>query len=770
MCLMALTLALGPVAPCAPAQAAADAETIVSKALKKLRSAETINLESDYNVNISVGGSSYSHSQYGICMSGNRMERGITIDPLQPEQAWTYCLDGSTMYRRAYDKDVFGAYYNENYKENEATIKKSIEFIISNLKDLKLKKKTKNYYTITGKPGHENADEKKITLLISKTGKLVKFTGTLKRMEMDYIFVDGKYVIEGGSYSYSNIGYSEAVISLPDDVVRAQSEGSRSYVLNRVTDVSGLHGIGYDGESYYVNGNETIGKLDADWQVTALLEDPFKGLAKEADTVIDLDVVGGEIYAGVQKSGDGSATNLQIAVYDAETLKLKRFGELDAESGQSDIAGITVDTDNKCIWLSSSKGRYIYAYATDTGAFLRKVALDGAPAGISGIAYYDGWIYITSTLGGYRLSRCQVDTAADSFKVVKERELVELNDPGSRIGIAFDDADDRLLLASDSIYRYDMKVNDHPLDYSDAANWVSLPGAEELADPSKKADVFMVLPTINMNKFKPGNTDPTNLREALRFTKTFNMEKGILDDAAAIYSPLYRQTTIGSFLGEDGLIDFANVSDARRNYDDIAYADIRNAWLYYMENYSNGRPVVLFGYSQGGDMVKRLLEEFGDDSAFKEKLVAAYIIGSSVTEEDIAKYPQLSMARGEKDTGVIISFNAVDARMEMPDTKELSINPLNWKTDSTPAPAKKNLGMVTANTWGVETSETPAYCGAYIDSANGRLVVTDIEGQDELFGADNGVFRKGDYHTYDLNMFYRNLEKNVQTRIKEFCK
>lgn len=33
----------------------------------------------------------------------------------------------------------------------------------------------------------------------------------------------------------------------------------------------------------------------------------------------------------------------------------------------------------------------------------------------------------------------------------------------------------------------------------------------------------------------------------------------------------------------------------------------------------------------------------------------------------------------------------------------------------------------------------------------------------------NPPFAKGDYHMYDLNLFYRNLQKNVAARIESFC-
>ena len=301
-------------------------------------------------------------------------------------------------------------------------------------------------------------------------------------------------------------------------------------------------------------------------------------------------------------------------------------------------------------------------------------------------------------------------------------------------------------------------------DYSEEKNWVSVP--ESIA---YEADTFFILPTVNMKETEAGNEDITNTRKASRFIKTFGMEKGIVSEQTNVYAPYYRQVTLAAYLNEDGKFD-RNMEGEVTQYREIAYGDIRNAWLYYLEHLNDGRPVVLFGYSQGAEMVKMLLAEFGGEGALRDRLVAAYVIGEPVTKEYIAKYPYLQMAQGETDTGVIISYNAIDARMNPTGPWELSINPLNWKTDRTPALKESNLGFVVANTYGEITQEVPAYCGAYLDPESGRLVVTDADNQDELYAGSGGVFETGDYHMYDLNLFYRNLEKNVGDRIKAFGK
>lgn len=301
-------------------------------------------------------------------------------------------------------------------------------------------------------------------------------------------------------------------------------------------------------------------------------------------------------------------------------------------------------------------------------------------------------------------------------------------------------------------------------DYADPDCWVSLPEAS-----SHDADTFFILPTVNMKETVPGNEDFTDERSASRFVKTFLMESGIVDESTDVYAPFYRQATLGCYLGEDGLVtEDINAANEVMEYDDTAYSDIRNAWLYYMENDNRGRPVVLFGYSQGAYMVLRLLDEFGSSDELSGVLVAAYVIGAPVDESFLSEHPSLKTAQEATDTGVIISFNAVDEKAEKPETAEYAINPLNWKTDGTPAGKEDNLGYVVTDKTGQVTEEIPAYCGAYLDAESGKLVVTDAGNLDELYASTGTLFAAGDYHLYDLNLFFRNLQKNVADRIESF--
>ena len=101
-------------------------------------------------------------------------------------------------------------------------------------------------------------------------------------------------------------------------------------------------------------------------------------------------------------------------------------------------------------------------------------------------------------------------------------------------------------------------------------------------------------------------------------------------------------------------------------------------------------------------------------------------------------------------------------------SKALSINPLNWKTDSTVAPKELNLGYVVTDTYGNVKEEVPAFCGAYIDEKTGILVATGIDDPAKYAVKGIGILPDGSFHLYDLTFFYNNLKQNMAKRIAAF--
>ena len=294
-------------------------------------------------------------------------------------------------------------------------------------------------------------------------------------------------------------------------------------------------------------------------------------------------------------------------------------------------------------------------------------------------------------------------------------------------------------------------------DYTDSSNWAYLE-----TDKTAQADVFFICPTVyGGDEAQPCmSLDDAEAKES--FLGATNMEKGIYDENARFFAPYYRQA---------GLWAYSLSEEQRAPYLDSAYADVSKAFQTYLDEYDTGSPIVLAGFSQGADLAIRLVRDFFDEPDMAQRLVACYAIGWRLTEEEVSRYPQLVPASGESDTGVIITFSSEDVSVSdsliVPaGTKTYSINPLNWKTDAAPADKSLNLGACFTDYSGGITQEIPQLTGAYIDPVRGTLKVTDIDPADYPPGLD--IFGEGEYHLYDYQFFYRNLQENVNTRLAAY--
>ena len=294
-----------------------------------------------------------------------------------------------------------------------------------------------------------------------------------------------------------------------------------------------------------------------------------------------------------------------------------------------------------------------------------------------------------------------------------------------------------------------------PLDYSDAANWAYFGEGKD-----KPADLFIVCPTVDTRSY--ANSEDLNEKLKGRFVSALDDEKGIYSDACRLYSPYYRQMSIGAYtLGAE---DFDKAKDN-------AYLDVSAAFRYYLDHENDGRPIVLAGFSQGAQMCIELLKEYFGSTAegrkLSKQLAAVYAIGWRITEEDIKQYPQIVPAKGENDIGSVVCYECEDGTVTgsviIPEgVKTYSINPLNWKTDGTAADSSLNKGAV----FSVDGEPVPGFCGARIDEARGSLIVQGVSTEDYPKVLD--VFPDGCFHLYDNMFFFTNLKENVSLRVDAF--
>ena len=302
------------------------------------------------------------------------------------------------------------------------------------------------------------------------------------------------------------------------------------------------------------------------------------------------------------------------------------------------------------------------------------------------------------------------------------------------------------------------KAASEGLDYSDGSLWIY---NRDASSEGLEADCFMIGPSVYTANGGDYNMPTYEASALISYKSTLSMEKDIYSDTCVLYAPVYRQVSLEVY-------DMP--ADEAEKYFEIAYGDVRDAFLYYLQNDNNGRPLVIAGFSQGADMAIRLLKEFGDCPEVKNVLVACYAIGWRITDDDIKEAPCLKPAKGENDTGVIIAYDCeseeVTSSLVVPaGTRTYSINPLNWQTDSAVAGKELNLGACFADDSG-GVNEIPEFTGCYIDPVRGSLKVTDVPAEE--YPPVLSMFSEGEYHIYDYQFFFRNLQENVAVRVSAF--
>jgi uncharacterized membrane protein len=308
-------------------------------------------------------------------------------------------------------------------------------------------------------------------------------------------------------------------------------------------------------------------------------------------------------------------------------------------------------------------------------------------------------------------------------------------------------------------------------DYSKKECWYQIP------EITKDVDTFYICATeYIMSSLEEGAPDYATLDnpEMLFGAKVeYRDHASAYADSTNVFVPYTRQSGLryaGEIHKRDGNIDAALLG--------VPYEDITAALDYYFENCNGGRPFIIAGHSQGSAMALLLLRTyFKDHPEYYSRMVAAYTIGYSVTDEYLADNPHLKFAAGESDTGVIIAWNTegpknVEANAHsvvvLPNTR--SINPLNWKLDETYAPASLNLGSIILDEKTGEPSIGDVGADAQINLARGT-VVTNAKADpmpEDVAKVAADFFGPDGRHGSDYMYYYNNIKANVAKRVAAY--
>lgn len=307
-------------------------------------------------------------------------------------------------------------------------------------------------------------------------------------------------------------------------------------------------------------------------------------------------------------------------------------------------------------------------------------------------------------------------------------------------------------------------------DYALEKNWAALPTKKDSADfiipnaglkdgqATAKVDVFFIHPTLYY-RGKSWNADVNDKgTNKLVDRYTIQRQASVFNGSCRIYAPRYRQATLYTFIDTKG--------DGRKALD-LAYSDVKSAFEYYLKHYNNGRPVIIASHSQGTYHAARLIQDFFEnDAALYHQLVAAYLIGGNITQNE---FKVVVPCREKEQTGCLLAWRTMvwGSKEKAPREKNKTApmfdaygksectNPLSWKTDTAYVPATLNTGSVNKKFNAIQPGVADAK----------------ISGEHVLWihrPKAKGYPKGKNFHVYEYNLFYMNIRENVQQRIDAY--
>jgi hypothetical protein len=298
--------------------------------------------------------------------------------------------------------------------------------------------------------------------------------------------------------------------------------------------------------------------------------------------------------------------------------------------------------------------------------------------------------------------------------------------------------------------------------YSDKDSWAVLP--ENIPDEistfnidknKKEADVFFIYPTlIDSRNQREWNSDiwDEDIRNDV-INRPVKYQASAWLDAGNLYVPYYRQAHIRVFNDK-----FRVDGDKALN---LAYNDIKEAFSYYLENFNNDKPFIIASHSQGTVHAKRLISEFIDGKELQKKLIAAYLVGIKVFEDE---FKNIKPMNSPYETGGFVTWNTFKFnKYPRKDNYEnwfkggVTTNPITWddsketKKDLHKGLLYRDLKIFSQN---IDIKLIDGIVWSSIPNVPGKILLQTVRS----------------YHFADINLFWVDIRENAKLRVDQWFK
>jgi len=311
-------------------------------------------------------------------------------------------------------------------------------------------------------------------------------------------------------------------------------------------------------------------------------------------------------------------------------------------------------------------------------------------------------------------------------------------------------------------YDFDKSPEIEKPNYSDKDSWAVLPGniPDEISifninENKKEADVFYIYPTlIDSKNQREWNSDIWN--EDIRndvINRPVKYQASAWLDAGNLYVPYYRQAHIRVFNDK-----FRVDGDKALN---LAYNDIKEAFTYYLENFNNDKPFIIASHSQGTVHAKRLIAEFIDGKELQKKLIAAYLVGIKVFEDEFKNIKPMNSAN---ETGGFVTWNTFKFnKYPRKDNYEnwfkggVTSNPITWD-DSKETKKELHKGLLYRDlkifSQNIDIKLIDGIVWSTVPNVPGKILLKTVRS----------------YHFADINLFWVDIKENAKLRVDQWFK
>ncbi len=268
---------------------------------------------------------------------------------------------------------------------------------------------------------------------------------------------------------------------------------------------------------------------------------------------------------------------------------------------------------------------------------------------------------------------------------------------------------------------------------------------------NKKCDVFFIYPTMFLDRKDlrwNADLDDELLNNSI-INRPVKYQASAFGKAGNIYVPFYRQSHYKVYVDP-----FSKYEEKSRA---IAYSDIKRAFKYYLDNYNNGKPIIIASHSQGSILSAMLLKEFFDDKPLQKKLVIAYLPGTKILDEYFKKIKKL---QNRDEIGGYVSWNTYRKGSYPKNYEEWfrggsTSNPITWDNKvKTEYEQHKGLFYTDDKVYpnSVKIILKDGLIWSYLPRIPKRLF----------------LLIKKNYHAADINLFWKDIEINAVNRLKNW--